>query len=41
MKKFTLEKVYNALNDLNPEITIPEDIAKKAVKAINNMLAVK
>ena len=41
MKKFTLEKVYNALKDLNPEITIPEDIAKKAVKAINNMLAVK
>ena len=41
MKKFTLEKVYTALKDLSPEITIPEDIAKKAVRSINNMLAVK
>ena len=41
MKKITLENVRNTLLDLAPEITIPSDIAKRAVKSIQAMLDVK
>ncbi len=38
MKKNTLEKVLWALEDLNPEVKVPEPIRSKALKAIENML---
>jgi len=39
MKLVTLEKVRNALRDLSNEVTVPEDIAKRARRAIDAMLA--
>lgn len=38
MKLNTLEKVYEALRDGRPEIKVPEDVARKAVKSIERML---
>ncbi len=38
MKKNTLEKVLWALEDLDPEVKVPEPIRSKALKAIENML---
>lgn len=38
MKKNTLEKVLWSLEDLNPEVKVPEPIRSKALKAIENML---
>lgn len=38
MKKNTLAKIYNALRYEWPEVTVPEDIAKEAVKPIERML---
>ena len=38
MKLNTLEKIIAALEHLQPEVTIPEDIARDAVKPIERML---
>lgn len=38
MKKNTLEKVLWALEDLNPEVKVPEPIRSRALKSIENML---
>lgn len=40
MKWNTLEDIYNALDKEQHEITVDEQIAKKAVKCIDNMLSV-
>jgi quinolinate synthase len=39
MKRNTLEKVYLALRDLRPEITLPEDIRARALEPIERMLS--
>lgn len=39
MKMITLEKLRNALRDETPEIMVDEEIAKKAVRPIERMLA--
>ncbi len=39
MKRNTLEKVYLALRDLAPEITLPEDIRLRALVPVERMLA--
>ena len=39
MKLNTLEKIIAALEHLQPKVTIPEDIARDAVKPIERMLA--
>ena len=41
MKLNTLEKIIAALEHLQPEVTIPEDIAHDAVKPIERMLALR
>ena len=41
MKKATLEKVRDCLRDLAPVVTVPEDVATRARRAIEAMLAVK
>ena len=38
MKRNTLEKVYLALRDLEPEITLPEDLRVAALRPIQRML---
>jgi quinolinate synthase len=38
MKRNTLEKVYLALRDLTPEITLPEDLRLAALRPIQRML---
>ena len=40
MKKVTLENLYETLKDLKNEVTVPEDVANRARKAIEAMLAV-
>ena len=40
MKKTTLEKVRDCLQDMSPVVTVPEDIAVRAKRAIDAMLAV-
>jgi quinolinate synthase len=40
MKLTTLEKLLWALQDMAPEITIPEDIRVKALTAVTRMLEV-
>jgi quinolinate synthase len=40
MKKNTLEKVYLALRDLEPEITLDESVRLKALKPIQRMLEI-
>ncbi len=39
MRLNTLEKLYLALRDLKPEVTVPEDVANRARKPIERMLA--
>jgi quinolinate synthase len=41
MKKTDLQMVYHALQRLEPRITVPEEIAARARKAIDRMLAVR
>jgi quinolinate synthase len=41
MKKTSLEKVLGALQTLEPLVTVPEEIAARAKRAIERMLAVK
>lgn len=38
MKKITLEKLYNSLFNETEEVNVPEDIAQKAAKSLNEML---
>lgn len=38
MKLITLEKLYNSLKYELPEISVDEEIAKKAIKPIKRML---
>ncbi len=40
MKKVTLDKVRDCLRDMSPSVTVPEDIAVRARRAIDAMLAV-
>ncbi|MFA0753563.1 MAG: hypothetical protein IMHGJWDQ_001340 [Candidatus Fervidibacter sp.] len=40
MKTITLPKVYRALRDMVYEVTVPEDIAARARRAIEQMLAI-
>ena len=40
MKKTTLEKVRDCLHDMSPVVTVPEEIAVRAKRAIDAMLAV-
>ena len=39
MKKTTLEKVRDSLRDMSPVVTVPDDIAARAKRAIDAMLA--
>ena len=41
MKMITLEKIYNCLMNEEPQISIPEDVRKKAFGSIEAMLAIK
>ncbi len=40
MKATNLEKVHNALVNLEPRVTVPEDIRVRAVRCLDRMLAV-
>lgn len=40
MKKTTLEKVHRALISLEPRVDVPREIRKRAVRCLDNMLAV-
>ena len=40
MKLITLEKVLYSLKNLEPQITVPDDIRKKSLKALNRMLEI-
>jgi len=40
MKMITLPKVYNSLKNLEYEVKVPEDIAKKARLPIERMLKI-
>ncbi|MEW6172397.1 MAG: quinolinate synthase NadA [Bacillota bacterium] len=40
MKQITLEKVYNALNSLEPRVEVPGPVRERAVQAVERMLAV-
>ncbi|WP_334111194.1 quinolinate synthase NadA [Thermodesulfitimonas autotrophica] len=39
MKRTTLDKVYRALRDLAPRVTVPENVRERAVQAVERMLA--
>jgi quinolinate synthase len=41
MKKTDLNKILRALQTLEPRVTVPEEIAGKARRSIERMLAVK
>ena len=38
MKLYTLEKVRDALKNESPEVTVPDDVASKSLKAVQHML---
>ena len=38
MKTITLDKVIQSLETLTPQITVPQEIARKAKRAIDRML---
>lgn len=40
MKKATLEKVRDCLRDMSPQVTVPQEIAVRAKRAIDAMLAI-
>ncbi|MBU4510630.1 quinolinate synthase NadA [bacterium] len=40
MKLITLEKVLHSLKKLEPQVTVPEDIRKKSLKALNRMIKI-
>ncbi|MBA7498969.1 Quinolinate synthase A [subsurface metagenome] len=40
MKLITLEKVLYSLQNLEPQITVPEDIREKSLKALNRMIKI-
>ncbi len=40
MKRITLEKVLQSLEDMVPEVKVPEDIRLKALASVNRMLAI-
>lgn len=40
MKKATLEKMRDCLRDMSPRVTVPQEIAAKAKRAIDAMLAI-
>ncbi|GAH83313.1 unnamed protein product, partial [marine sediment metagenome] len=40
MKLITLKKVLYSLQNLKPRITLPEDIRKKSLKALNRMIEI-
>ncbi len=40
MKKITLDKVRDCLRDMSPRVTVPEEIAVRARRAIDAMLAI-
>ena len=40
MKRNTLEKLYLCMKNEMPEITVPADIMKRAVKPIERMLEI-
>ncbi|MCJ7813996.1 MAG: quinolinate synthase NadA, partial [Candidatus Atribacteria bacterium] len=40
MKLITLEKVLCSLQSLKPRITVPEEIRKKSLKALNRMIEI-
>jgi len=40
MKLITLEKVLHSLKKLEPQVTVPEDIRKKSLKALNRMIEI-
>jgi len=41
MKKTDLSKVHDALERMTPQVTVPGEIAARARKAIDRMLAVR
>jgi quinolinate synthase len=40
MKLITLEKILDSLQNLEPRITVPEEIRKKSLKALNRMIEI-
>ena len=40
MRLNTIEKLYQCLRDEAPEVTVPDEIAEKAVRPINRMLEI-
>ena len=38
MKTITLDRVIRSLETLSPQVTVPEDIARNARRAIDRML---
>jgi quinolinate synthase len=40
MKLITLEKILHSLQNLEPRITVPENIRKKSLKALNRMIEI-
>jgi quinolinate synthase len=41
MKKTDLQKVHDALDRMEPQVTVPDQVARRARKAIDRMLAVR